>query len=108
MREWREHCKKEYEQRELAKLHPKIQVMQNIQEHYVEEVERLFYKKYLQLALLLRKFHEEFEGCMSAEYYRMMDGKSSKFCNKLIKKWVEKIKSQLEAPILPPNSENIG
>ena len=106
MREWREHRKKEYEQRELAKLSPEVQVMRSIQEHYAEEVERLSYEKCLQLALLLRKSHEEFGGYTGAEYYKMMDGRSSKFRNELMKKWVEKIKSQLEAPTPSPNFEN--
>ena len=80
--------------------------MRNIQEHYAEEVERLSYEEYSQLALLFRKSHEEFGGCTGAEYYRMMEGRSSKFCNELMKKWFEKIKSQLEAPTSSPNSEN--
>lgn len=108
MKEWREHREREYEQRELAKLSPEVQVMRNIQEHYAEEVKRLSYEEYSQLALLLRKSHEEFGGCTGAEYYRMMEGRSSKFRNELMKKWFEKIKSQFEAPTLSPNSENTG
>lgn len=104
MKEWRKHREKEYEQRELAKLSAEVQVMQSIQEHYAKEVEKLSYEEYTQLALLLRKSHEEFGGYTGAECYRMMNGRSSKFRNELIKNWFEKIKSQLKAntPSLGP------
>ncbi len=105
MREWREHREKEFEQRELAKLSPEVQVMRSIQEHYAEEVEKLSYEEYSRLALLLRKSHKEFGGCTGAEYYRMMDGRSTKFRNELITIWFEKIKSQLEAPPSPVNEK---
>lgn len=97
MKEWREYREKEYEQRELAKLCPEAQVMRMIQEHYAEEIEKLSYEEYAQLVLLLRKSHEEVEGYTGAEYYTMMDGRSSKFRDELMKKWFEKIKSQLTA-----------
>lgn len=100
MREWREHREREFEQSELGKLSPEVQVMRSIQEHYAEEVEKLSYSR---LALLLRTSHEELGGCTGAEYYRMMDGRSTKSRNQLITIWFEKIKSQLEAPPSPAN-----
>lgn len=56
--------------------------MQNIQDNYAEEVEKLFYEEYAQLVLLLRKSHEEFGGYTGVEYYTIMDGKSSKWFEK--------------------------
>lgn len=38
MKEWCEDREKEFKQRELAKLSSEVQVMQNIKEHYAEEV----------------------------------------------------------------------
>lgn len=90
MKKWREHREKEYEQRELAKLSLEAQVIRSIQDNYAEEVEKLLYKEYAQLVLLLRQSHEEFGGYTGAEYYTMMDGRSFKFRNELIKKWFEK------------------
>lgn len=104
MKKWHEHREKECEQRELAKPSPEAQVMQNIQDNYAEEVEKLFYEEYAQLVLLLRKSHEEFGGYTGVECYTIMDGKSSKFRNELMKKWFEKIKSQLKAITPSPNS----
>ena len=104
MKEWREHREKEFEQRELAKLSPEAQVMRNIQEHYSKEVEKLPYEEYSQLVLLLRKPHDEVGGYTGAEYYTMMDGRNAKFRDELMKKWVEKIKSQLKS-ITPSLSE---
>lgn len=108
MKEWRKLREKEYEQRELAKLSPEARVMRNIQENYAEEVEKLSYEEYVQLVLLLRTFHEEVGGCTGAEYYTMMDGRSSKFRNELMKKWFEKIKSQPKAAIASLNSAGTG
>lgn len=105
MKKWHEHREKECEQRELTKLSPEAQVMQNIQDNYAEEVEKLFYEEYAQLVLLLRKSHEEFGGYTGVEYYKIMNGKISKFRIELMKKWVEKIKSQLKAITQSPNSE---
>lgn len=64
-------------------------------------VEKLSYEEYAQLALLLCKSHEEAGEYTGIEYYRMMDGRSSKFRNKPMKKWVEKIRYQLKAT--PPS-----
>lgn len=104
MKEWCKHCEKEYEQRELAKLSPEAQVMRNIQDNYMEEVEKLSYEEYAQLVLLLCKSHKEFGGYTGVEYYTIMDG-SSKFRNELMKKWFEKIKPQLKTIIPLPNSK---
>lgn len=84
MKKWRKHRKKKFDQYELAKLSLKVQVMQSIQEYYVEKVEKLSYKEYLRLTLLLCKSHEKFGECTGAEYYKIIDKKSTKFCNKLI------------------------
>lgn len=105
MKEWREHCEKEFEQRELAKLSPEAQVIRNIQEHYAEEVEKLSYEEYSQLVLLLRKPHQEVGGYTGAEYYTMMDGRNAKFLDELMRKWFEKIKSQLKTITPLPPSE---
>lgn len=82
MKKWHGHREMECGQRELAKLSPEAQVMQNIQDNYAEEVEKLFYEEYAQLVLLLRKSHEEFGGYTGVEYYTIMDGKSSKWFEK--------------------------
>lgn len=72
--------------------------MWTIQEHYTEEVEKLLYEKCLWVALLFRESHEELGECIGAKYYKMMDGKSTKFCNELVIIWLKKIKSQLAMP----------
>lgn len=93
IKEQRKHCEREFEQHKLVKLSPKVQVMQNIQKHYVKKIEKLLYKEYSCLLLLLCIFHEELEEYTGAEYYRMMNKKSTKFYNKVITIWFEKIKS---------------
>lgn len=54
----------------------------------------------MQLALLLCKFHKKFRRYTDVEYYKMIDKKSFKFYNELMKNQVKKIKSQLK-PITP-------
>lgn len=92
-KEWRKYCEREFEQHELVKLSPKVLVMQNIQKHYAKKIEKLLYKEYSYLLLLLCIFHEELGRYTGAKYYRMMNKKSIKFCNKVITIWFEKIKS---------------
>lgn len=79
--------------------------MQSIQKQYVEKVEKLSYKEYLRLILLLYKFHNKLRRCTDAKYYKMMNKKNIKFHNELITKWFKEIKSQLETPLLLTNYE---
>lgn len=53
--------------------------MQEIKEHYLEQIEELSYEKYTRLVFLLQKTHAEFGSYTEAEYYTMIDNENSKF-----------------------------